>query len=482
VSGDPATADTLAGGARAGQVLCGKYQLVRLLGRGGMGEVYEARHLVVGRRFAAKFLHASPAVGSGAAARFLREAQAAGKLESPHIAAVLDFDVAPDGAPFLVMEYLPGESLSRVLRREERLSVPRVIGLLLQACAGLEVAHAAGIVHRDLKPDNLFLVQRPDGLQQLKIVDFGIAKLMSDAESGNATQSGAVLGTPYYMAPEQARGERSVDQRVDVHALGVIAYELLSGEKPHPGDSYNAILAHILTEPVEPLGKRCPSLPQELVTVIERAMAFEPAARQPTVAALARDLGRFAGRELRLRGEALDLAQPERGAPDARLETHADTSAAGDTQGTLQSAVGDVGDTSPGSRGLARWGIIGTVVLAAGWVWMLTRSAGSPAREPVSSGQARGAQASSVGSAELRPIDSAASRDQAPLGPNEIASSAASAAQSRASTVATSPSRQRATTVAPAAPQATGGASPPPAASYPAPAASQVTFDEKNPY
>jgi len=338
-------ASAVGAGSRRGQVVAGKYRIERLLGRGGMGEVYEARHAVVGRRFAVKFLHPSVMRGSDSSARFLREAQAAGALDNEHIAAVVDFDNAEDGAPFLVMEYLNGESLATTLRREGVLPVQRVIGMLLQVCDGLAAAHEAGIVHRDLKPDNLFLVERPDATELVKIVDFGVAKLVSPDPSATETQSGAVLGTPLYMAPEQARGERSVDFRVDIHALGVIAYELLSGQRPHPGDGYNAILAHILTRSPRPLRELCPDLPEGLLHTIERAMAFEPSARQESARALARELLPFAGREVTSQAAQFDLRRPHRGKSGAvTLDAPADTRAL--VEGTLQSAVGDARSAS----------------------------------------------------------------------------------------------------------------------------------------
>ena len=171
-----------AAGGRAGELLAGKYRIVRLIGEGGMGQVYEAEHATVGRRFAVKFLRPHLATNEEALARFRREARAAGALDSEHIATVTDFDVAADGSPFLVMEYLEGRSLGQLLAEEGPLPVPRAAGALLQVCRGLETAHAAGILHRDLKPDNLFVVRRADGSERVKILDFGIAKLMSAAE------------------------------------------------------------------------------------------------------------------------------------------------------------------------------------------------------------------------------------------------------------------------------------------------------------
>jgi serine/threonine-protein kinase len=290
-------------------------------------------------------------------------------LDNEHIAAVLDFDQAADGAPFLVMEYLHGESLATTLRREGVLPVPRALGILLQACDGLAAAHEAGIVHRDLKPDNLFLVERPDRTELLKILDFGVAKLVRGEPSARDTQSGAVLGTPLYMAPEQARGEKTVDFRVDIHALGVIAYELLSGERPHPGDGYNAILAHILTRPARPLRELRPELPDDFLRVIERAMAFDPKARYQSAAELASALSPFAGRKVASRAAQFDLRRPhDVKAGAATLATPSDTRAPAD--GTLQSAVGDARTASgSGTRRLWPWGLL--LAGGASFSWML---------------------------------------------------------------------------------------------------------------
>lgn len=462
-----ASADTMTAAARTGQLLAGKYRLERLLGRGGMGEVYEARHAVVGRRFAVKFLHAAPAPGSSIAARFLREAQAAGALESPHIAAVLDFDLAPDGAPFLVMEYLAGETLSQLLRREKRLPLPRVAGILLQACAGLAVAHRAGIVHRDLKPENLFLVQRANGPDLVKIVDFGIAKLLGDPASADVTQSGAVLGTPYYMAPEQARGVRNIDQRVDVHALGVIGYELLSGRKPHPGDSYNAILAHILTEPVVPLGEACPGLPKRLCEVIHRAMAHDAADRYGTVEGFAKDLTEFAGREIELHGDAIDLrdrSAAETASNDLATKSD-DAGATVDPPGTLGSVAGDVQAPSLERTGRRKAAVILAIAGAAAVLSWL----------PLPHGSTRNQSAVERTESSLVPARSVAF---------QAAEASAAAAPPAASTAQAAPATIASAALPRPAPQASSPrpALAPSSKKHATPAASGFTFDEQNPY
>jgi serine/threonine-protein kinase len=286
------------GNDRTGQVLGEKYRLARLVGEGGMGAVYEAQHLVVKRRFAVKLLRPELAKNTEVIARFRREAEAAGALESEHVAAVTDFGEAPDGAPYIVMEFLVGESVAALLEREGPLPVPRAVSILLQVCRGLEVAHDAGIVHRDLKPDNLFVVKRTDGSDLVKILDFGIAKLQSGAAAVQVTRTGSAPGTPHYMAPEQARGDKAIDRRTDIYALGVILYELLSAKQPHPGDSYNAILAHILTKPPAPLATIRAGLPEGLARAVHRALAAEPNARPESALEFAKSITPFVGREV----------------------------------------------------------------------------------------------------------------------------------------------------------------------------------------
>jgi serine/threonine-protein kinase len=283
---------------RVGELVGGKYKIVRLLAQGGMGVVYEAQHAVVKRRFAVKFLRRDLTDRRDILTRFHREAEAAGALESEQIAAAVDFGITDDGAPFIVMEYLVGESLTSLLEREGPLPVGRAADLVSQAARGIEVAHAAGIIHRDLKPQNLFVCRRQDGTDLLKVLDFGVAKLQAIDEMNAATRTGAVVGTVAYMSPEQARGDKVVDQRSDVYALGAILYELGSGRKPHPGESSNAILHHIATQPPVPLESVAPDLPAAFVAVVARALAADAAARPPSAGALVEALAPFSEREV----------------------------------------------------------------------------------------------------------------------------------------------------------------------------------------
>ena len=283
-------------GKKVGEIVGGKYRLLRYLASGGMGDVYEAQHTVVKRRFAIKLLHAELAAQRESLARFQREAQAAGALESENVAASVDFGIAEDGSPYIVMEYLAGESLRALADRLQRLPLSRAADLVVQACRGVGAAHKAGIVHRDLNPQNLFVCRREDGTDLVKVLDFGVAKL--EAIESAETRTGTILGTPAYLSPEQARGERTVDHRTDIYGLGAVLYELLSGKKPHPGDTHNAILHHICSQPALPLEGSQLDLPPVLVEVVHRALASDPRERQESAEALAQDLAPWAKREV----------------------------------------------------------------------------------------------------------------------------------------------------------------------------------------
>jgi serine/threonine-protein kinase len=281
---------------RIGSLVGAKYRIVRMIAEGGMGVVYEAQHTVVRRRFAVKFLRPDLAERRDILNRFQREAEAAGALESEHVAAAVDFGIVPDGTPYIVMEYLVGESLAALLEREGRLSVARAADLVAQASRGIEVAHASGIIHRDLKPQNLFVCRRQDGTDLLKILDFGVAKLQAIDEMNAATRTGTVLGTVAYMSPEQARGDKIVDQRSDVYALGAILYELVSQKKPHPGESHNAVLHHIATHPAVPIESVQPGLPAGFAEIVGRTLSCNTEERPPSAEAFAQALVPFAER------------------------------------------------------------------------------------------------------------------------------------------------------------------------------------------
>jgi serine/threonine protein kinase len=267
------TGDDDATPSRVGEVLCDKYELVRKIGEGGMGEVYEARHRVLGRRFAVKLLHPELVRSGRMLRRFSRESLSASRIESDHVVSIVDCGHLPDGAPFYVMDYLRGQDLRSVLRVLGQLPVPRAIRLIIQACRGLRVAHELGLVHRDLKPENLFIERTDDGRDRAKILDFGVVQ----TSGGNSTaQSGSLIGTLKYMAPEQARGDTPLDQRADLYALGAMLYECLAGEVPHPGRNAEAILFHVMNEQPIPLREMRAGLDPNLEAIVKRCLERHP--------------------------------------------------------------------------------------------------------------------------------------------------------------------------------------------------------------
>jgi serine/threonine-protein kinase len=256
-------------------VIADRYRLQRRLGAGGMGEVYAARHTEIPRLFAVKLMRTEFAQDPTMVARFRQEAHAAAGLVCENVVEIADFGYAREGFPFLVMELLEGTDLRRLLRRGPALSISQAVQLVMQACLGVQAAHEHAIVHRDLKPENLFLTRRGERTL-LKVLDFGIAKLRNRPFG---TGPGRIIGTPQYMAPEQLRGSAGVDHRVDVYALGAIAYELLTGEVAHPGTGHHEIITHVLFERPRSIRALNPAVPPALASVVERACASAPDAR-----------------------------------------------------------------------------------------------------------------------------------------------------------------------------------------------------------
>ncbi|MBX7197496.1 MAG: serine/threonine protein kinase [Sandaracinaceae bacterium] len=246
----------------AGTVLEGKYRVERLLGAGGMGSVWIAHHTSLHRPVAVKVLDSVAASRDATAIhRFLREAQTCARLRSDHIVDVLDMGEFDDGTPFLVMELLEGETLASRIRRG-RLPQGEAALLVDQLLAGLAAAHAAEVIHRDIKPDNCFITQK-NGKDHLKLLDFGISKVAKsspDAPEMRMTRTGVVMGTPYYMAPEQARGAKEIDHRCDLYAAGAILYECVTGRVPFDAESVNELLFKIVLEPLVPPRALAPEL------------------------------------------------------------------------------------------------------------------------------------------------------------------------------------------------------------------------------
>lgn len=264
-----------------GQVLGDRYKVIRRIGEGGMGMVYETEHVIIEKRFALKVLRDDFSSRPEVVERFRQEAKSASRIGNEHIVDISDFGETKDGSSFFVMEYLEGHDLSHVIAKQGPIEMHRLIDILLQCCRALGAAHRKGIVHRDMKPENIFLSQREDRKDFVKIVDFGIAK-MSELESGNSegrklTKTGMIFGTPEYMSPEQATGKPN-DHRVDVYALGVITYEMITGKVPFTGDSFMAILTRHVLEEAPSIDLVAPQVhpPEWLKAIVKKAMSKDP--------------------------------------------------------------------------------------------------------------------------------------------------------------------------------------------------------------
>lgn len=268
---------------RPGDLIDNKYRIVRLIGEGGMGSVHEGENVRIKRRVAIKVLHKHAADNEAALTRFEREAQAAGHIGSDHIMEVLDVGVLADGDRYMVMEFLDGEPLSSRIRNAGSLTPQHLVPLLRQALSGLDAAHKAGIIHRDLKPDNIFVVREKAGKTDfVKLIDFGISKFNVLGGDMAMTSTGAVMGTPYYMSPEQAKGSRSVDARSDIYSMGVIAFEALTGQVPFDGSTFNELMFKIVLAEPPQLKLLRPDIDPAFAALVEKMMARDPEARYAT--------------------------------------------------------------------------------------------------------------------------------------------------------------------------------------------------------
>lgn len=282
-----------------GELVDGRYRVLRLLGVGGIGLVYLCRHELLEKPVALKVLRAEYVLHEDLNARFLNEARAASAIKSPRIVDTLDVGTLPNGAPYFVMEYVEGETLAALLDREGSMSLPRALDVVHQLAEGLEAAHAAGVVHRDLKPENVFLAQQADGLFA-KIFDFGIAKVARARK--RLTYAGAVFGTPHYMSPEQARGDE-VDARSDLYALGVMLFEMVTGRVPFDGEDPLAVMSQHVDRVPPLMGSMTHrSIPADLEAIVARCLAKDPRDRYATAGELLRDIDAL---------PAADLAAPD---------------------------------------------------------------------------------------------------------------------------------------------------------------------------
>ncbi len=281
-----------------GQVIEGKYEILEVLGGGGMGLVYKAKHLLMNRTVAIKMLLPEVIGSETALARFQQEAQAASSLNHPNILTVFDFGQTADGKPYLVMDYLEGKALSEVLDKEGHLPLARAVPIFIQICSGLAHAHQKGVIHRDLKPANIMLVDFEGQADFVKIVDFGIAKLLSkeDGHSVNLTQTGQIFGSPLYMSPEQCRGT-GLDARSDIYSLGCVMYRTVSGESPFLGqDALEAMFKQVNDVP-RPFSDCCPDfkIPPNFEAIVTKALEKEPQNRYQSMLELRKDLEDYFG-------------------------------------------------------------------------------------------------------------------------------------------------------------------------------------------
>ncbi|HXI57549.1 MAG TPA: serine/threonine-protein kinase [Polyangia bacterium] len=335
----------------------GNYRAVSLLGEGGMGAVYLAEHRSIGRRVAVKVLHRNLSLDPQLLARFLNEARTANAIRHPNIIEILDSGALSDGMPYLVMELLEGESLAARISRLGRLPVRSALRFAYQTASALGAAHAKGIVHRDLKPDNMFVVpdqEITDG-ERLKILDFGIAKLQEGGAGGSVkTRTGAVMGTPLYMSPEQCRGVREIDHRSDIYSLGIILYEMVSGRPPFVSEGFGDLVNMHLNMPVPSLSALVPEVPPKLEALIMRSLAKNPDDRFADMAAVREALKAVPGGAL-----STATSFPDNGSlvpPPGSTALMTPAPGAATTQTTSSSSVGEIAATLPPRR---RWG--GTV-------------------------------------------------------------------------------------------------------------------------
>jgi serine/threonine protein kinase len=261
-------------------VISERYKIVRIIGEGGMGNVYEATHVRIGKKVAIKVLAKNYTEDREAMERFQQEAQIAGSIGHINICEVMDFGTTEDGLPYLVMEYLEGESLADLLKEHEFFPLHVALGITVQILDALEEVHHRGIVHRDLKPENVFITNVKGHGKVVKLLDFGISKVMQvHAESLRLTKTGTMLGTPYYMSPEQVRGKKDIDFSTDIYSCGVILYEMITGRTPYSGANYNDVILSIVEDPFPDPRKIIPGLRSEIVRLLKRSMEKDPLKR-----------------------------------------------------------------------------------------------------------------------------------------------------------------------------------------------------------
>jgi serine/threonine protein kinase len=418
-----------------GQILAGKYRIERVLGQGGMGVVLAALHLQLEERVAIKLMLAEAAYNAEAVGRFVREARAAARLESAHVAKVSDVGTLEDGRPYMVMEYLDGQDLSQVLQSTGPLLVQDAVDYLLQASEAIAEAHSIGIIHRDLKPSNLFLTRRRDRSLHVKVLDFGISKLVStSSQSDNAmTRTSTMMGSPLYMSPEQMTSVKDVDSRSDIWALGVILFEFVTGSPPFMAETLPQVCALVLQSADPPASSRRAGVLPELDAIIHRCLAKNPADRFQNVAELAIALQGMAGRHGRTSIERiLQLTIGAEPPPTSSVVFGRDTGASSAT-GASAPRTGSAAALTPSPAPLpgthAAWGETRSTPPKGRRAWLALPMLGVPAlgvmawslmRTPPHGAPAEASRQSATAATETSPPRAAvavASAPPAPLAP-----------------------------------------------------------------
>ncbi len=357
----------LAAGVCEGESLAGKYRIERVLGVGGMGAVVAARHLQLDTKVAIKFLLPAMLDDAAAVSRFAREARAAVKITSEHVARVFDVGTLPNGAPYMVMEFLEGEDLAAWLQQRGPLPVEQAVEFVLQACVAVADAHGLGIVHRDLKPANLFCVLRSDGQFLIKVLDFGISKLTDLGTSAvrmSMTSTSAIMGSPLYMSPEQMQSPKGVDASTDIWALGVVLFELLAGRVPFTGDTFGEIAVKVATLPPPPLRSFRPDVPPGLEAAIRKCLLPNRHDRHRNVAEFAVAILPFAPKRARVSVERVSGIIQSSGLSASALGRPQSPAARGTA--LAPGTISPLGGTAPGiapRRRAATAGVVGTVAL-----------------------------------------------------------------------------------------------------------------------
>jgi len=420
-----------------GDIVAGKYEINDLIGTGGMGFVFSATHVELGEKVALKFLRPECTSNEELVGRFAREARASVKIKSEYVARVFDVGQLPDGAPFIVMEYLEGKDLFEVVREQGPLPIKVAVEYVMQACEALAVAHASGVVHRDIKPENLFLTQRAQGMEIVKVLDFGISKV---ALTGSAfehkmplVQTMMPMGSPVYMSPEQIRASKDIDARTDIWSLGCVLYELLTGSAAFDAPSLTQLSATILEQSAPPLRALCPNAPLELEAIILRCLEKDAARRFHDVGELAIALYPFAPRRARISAERCCYVLKSAGLSNAEFELPSvlppvNTGAESDTNIPLAPSVMRSSPTAPviaiarperpTSSG-SRWAFVAlAAALAAGayafWIHRSVANVAATDLTPAPTAQAAPAAAAPTAAAPVAPVPAAIAPDPQP--------------------------------------------------------------------